>query len=69
MNRKDRRRKENIINGIKMGILLAMMTCGFYLTYCLIWATVGLPLTEWALLVNMAVATLTELAYMRWITR
>ena len=60
--------KENIIIEIlKLFILLFSMIMGFFLTYALIWFAVGLPQTDWALLLLLAVACLTEYGYYRWI--
>ena len=59
--------KDNIINALKIFLFLFVMTMGFYLIYAYIWFIVGLPLSNWALLLLLAVAGLTEYGYFRWI--
>ena len=55
------------INWLKVFILLFAMTMGFFLAYAFIWHIVGLPLTDWALWLLLAIAGLTEYGYYRWI--
>ena len=59
--------KDNIINFLKVFLLVISMTMGFYLIYVYIWFIVGLPLTNWALWLLVAVACLTEYGYYKWI--
>lgn len=59
--------KDNIINFLKVFLLVFSMTMGFYLIYAYIWFIVGLPLTNWAMWLLSAVAGLTEYGYYRWI--
>ena len=58
-------KKETIVNFIKIVLLLTMMTNGFFLTYALIWFAVGLPQTNWAILILYVLAGLTEYGYYR----
>ena len=58
--------KENIGNVIKLFLLLFMMTCGFWISYCFLWCWVGFPLTNWALWLLIVVALLSEYGYYRW---
>lgn len=59
--------RDNIINFLKLFVLLFSMTMGFYLIYAFIWFIVGLPLTNLALWLLLAVAGLTEYGYYRWV--
>lgn len=58
---------EIILNFIKVFLLFYIMVNGFYLVYAVIWFTVGLPQTNWAMWVIYAIACLTEYGYYRWI--
>ena len=59
--------RDNIINGLKLSVLLLAMTTGFWFIYVFVWYAVGLPLTNLALWLILAVAGLTEYGYFRWI--
>ena len=59
--------KENIVNWLKVVVLVSAMTMGFWIIYAFVWDAVGLPLTNWALWLLLAVAGLTEYGYSRWI--
>lgn len=58
-------KKENILNFIKLFLLLVMMVNGFFFVYALIWFAVGLPQENWAIWVLYAIAGLTEYGYCR----
>lgn len=60
--------KENIINALKIWVLLLAVIMGFWTIYAFVWYTVGLPLTNWAVWLLLAVAGLTEYGYYRWIS-
>ena len=62
-------KKENILNATKVFLFFFMMVQGFFLTYALVWFCVGLPQTNWALLILYAVAGLTEYGYYKWLRR
>lgn len=62
-------KKENILNAIKVFLLLFMMVQGFFLTYALVWFGVGLPQKNWALWILYAISGLTEYGYYRWLRR
>ncbi len=59
--------KDNIVNGLKIIVLLLAMIMGFWIIYAFVWYAVGLPLTDWALWLLLAIAGLTEYGYCRWI--
>lgn len=61
--------KTHWVSLVQFQLLTLMMTMGFYLTYCLIWLSVGLPQTEWALFILALVAAGTEWAYLWWVKR
>lgn len=56
-----------LLDWLKVFVLLFAMTMGFYLIYTFAWYIVGLPLTNWALWLLLAMAGLTEYGYCRWI--
>jgi hypothetical protein len=61
--------KETIINYIKFHMLAILMSIGFWFVYTLIWFGVGLPQTDWALLVTLVLAFISEYIYIRWVTK
>lgn len=60
-------KKENILNFIKLFLLISMMTMGFHYIYAVIWFAVGLPQTTWAVLLCAVLAGLSEYGYFKWI--
>jgi hypothetical protein len=61
--------KETIIKYIKFHMLFIFMSLGFWFTYSLVWFGVGLPQTDWALLVTLILAFISEHFYLRWVTK
>lgn len=61
--------KETIINYIKFHMLAILMSIGFWFVYTLIWFGVGLPQTNWAMLVTCILALVSEYLYLRWVTK
>ena len=61
--------KDDIKNGIKYFLLTFMMSCGFFTIYSFIWFAVGLPQTNWALLLMWVLACVTEWGYVEWVKR
>ena len=59
--------KETITNCIKLALLFFTMIQGFFLTYALIWFVVGLPQTDWSIILLYVIACLSEYGYYRWI--
>ena len=59
--------KENIINGIKLFLLMYMMSIGFFMTYSLVWVALGFDLTNFAMLIFIALSLLSEFVYIKWI--
>lgn len=59
--------KKNIVNAVKVLLLLFMMTNGFFLTYAFIWRGVGLPLTGVVLALLYVLACITECGYCAWL--
>lgn len=60
-------KKANIVNFIKVFLLLFMMAVGFWFTYCLMWHTLILPLTDWAVWICAALAVASEFGYYKWL--
>lgn len=62
-------KKKNILNAIKLLIILTMMTQGFFFTYTLVWSAVGLTFTNWVPWLLYAIACLTEYGFFKWVER
>jgi hypothetical protein len=62
-------KKEDIVNSIKLFLLIFMMVNGFFTIYALIWFGIGLPQTNWALMLLYALSALTEYGYFMWLRR
>ena len=60
-------KKENIINGIKLFIMLYTMFMGFWTLFGIHWVKFGLPMTWWAALLLAVLAGAVEFAYCKWI--
>ena len=59
--------REKIDNFMRLFVLLSTMIMGFFFVYAVIWFAVGLPQTNWALALLMALAVLSEYGYYLWI--
>ena len=59
--------KEKINDFLKGAVLLFTMTMGFFFVYAYVWFAVGLPKTNWALLLCLAIAFATDYGYYRWL--
>lgn len=60
---------KRIADVIKMFLLIATSTNGFFFIYAMIWGEVGLPIENWSLLVLFALACLSFLGLKWWIVR
>ena len=60
-------KKENIINCIKLFIMLYTMWLGFLTVFDLLWLTFELPMTWWATLLIAVLAGAAEFVYCKWI--
>ena len=60
--------KDKIVNAIKFWLLTWMMFAGFWISYVFIWYALGLPIVNWALWILIALAFVSELLYLKWIS-
>lgn len=56
-----------MIGYIKLGLMIVMMTLGFFLTYGLVWIQTGHDITNVSCMVLAALAILSEVAYILWV--
>ena len=61
--------KRNIIKWIKFYLLAVMMSLGFYVSYAFVWCVLGFELTTLVLYILAALGLLSELAYIKWVSR
>ena len=55
------------LNVLRTLILTIVVLLGFWMLYCLIWFTLGLPQSEWSLLGMFAFAFLSEILFLIWL--
>lgn len=59
--------KERIINTIKFMIFTTTGVMGFWLIYMIIWFAIGLPQTNWAIWLLLALAFGSEYGFVTWL--
>ena len=59
----------NIVNGIKFGLLTFMMTAGFFISYAFVaYSIMSLSPTDTALWICFGLAIISEILYIKWVT-
>lgn len=59
--------KDKIVDFLKVFLLMFSMVMGFFFIYAFAWFALDLPVTQWAMLLLLALALLSEYGYYRWI--
>ena len=59
--------RDKIANWMKFLIMISVMVMGFFFIYAFTWFCIGLPQTDWAILVCFALAGLSMYGYYRWL--
>lgn len=67
--RKKRIRKERITYYLKWFLLVFPPMMGYLFMYCIVWLKLGFSLDRWMMLMLIAVAGLSEWAFLNWVTR
>lgn len=60
--------KDRLINALKFNILVLTMIMGIWFILAILWFSIGLPQTTWAMWILFALSVIAEWLYIKWVS-
>lgn len=60
--------KDRLINALKFNILVLTMIMGIWFILAILWFSIGLPQTTWAMWILFALSVIAEWFYIKWVS-